>query len=62
MKSNKLILCVLFIHILCSQTVAQQKQLKAEKEMATTVETFRTAMIDGNKSILEKLVANELIY
>lgn len=39
-----------------------QAQSKEEKEVATAVETFRKALLDGNRAQLEKMVADELSY
>ncbi len=37
-------------------------QTKDEKEVAAAVDQLKTAMIDGNKAILEKLTAEKLSY
>lgn len=45
-----------------SFTTAVNAQNSDEKAVATIVETFRQAMINGNKSELELLTASELSY
>ena len=53
---KKLIVSALLIFIVCV-AAAQSKQ---EKTVAATVEKLRMAMIDANKTELEKLVAEKL--
>jgi hypothetical protein len=48
-----------FILILNFSTYAQSKD---EKEVASAVENLKTAMIEGNKQKLERIVSNELSY
>ena len=55
---KKLIVSALLIFIVCV-AAAQSKQ---EKTVAATVEKLRMAMIDANKTELEKLVAEKLSY
>jgi len=55
-KTSLLILtCFLFSTVIMAQT-------KDEKEVAALVETLRKAMVDADKSALEKLTAAELSY
>jgi ketosteroid isomerase-like protein len=41
---------------------AAQSQSKQEKEVGTAVEVFKKAMIEANKSLLESITADELVY
>ena len=57
MKKIAGLLMVCFTFSFCLQA-----QSKEEKEVATAVETFRKALLDGNRAQLEKVVADELSY
>ena len=51
-----IIACALFIPFLMNA------QSKAEKEVAAAVEQLRKAMVDGDRSVLEKLTSDKLNY
>lgn len=55
-KTSFLVLtCFLFSTVIMAQS-------KEEKEVAALVETMRKAMVDADKSALEKIAADELSY
>lgn len=56
----KIFLFTTFIFLMIIQTSFSQN--KAEVAVATAVETLRKAMVDADKSALEKIIAAELSY
>ncbi|HEY3403501.1 MAG TPA: nuclear transport factor 2 family protein [Ohtaekwangia sp.] len=53
------ILCSLIIFILLSTTLMAQTE---EQQVAAAVETLRKAMIDADKTTLEKIAADQISY
>jgi hypothetical protein len=46
----------------CLATTVAQSQSKEDKEVVAAVESLRKAMLDGEKSALDKIAAPELTY
>jgi len=53
---------ILTILMASTLSVAVYAQKNDEKTLTAAVETFRQAMIDGNKAILENIAAEDLSY